>query len=278
MYEISLTRRIVDRVMLGLCGVAALAGVVVLGALLVHVIVNGQAALSPMLVTELPTPIGIAGGGIAHALIGSVIIVGLACLVGIPLGIGAGIYLAEYAGPRAGGIVRFTADVMAGVPSIVIGIFAFAVVVVPMGGFSAVAGAFALAVIALPILARTTEEVLRLVPGELREASLALGIRRWRTTVSIVLPAASAGVITGAMLAVARLAGETAPLIFTTLGNNFLNVDPTRPTAALTLTIFQYAIWPYDYLQQQAWAGSFLLLAVVLVVNVLVRISSRRAT
>src|SRR4051812_35136785 len=164
MWEISLQRRLVNRFMLGLSGAASVLGIVVLGALLVHVIVNGITALTPQLVTGLPTPLGVEGGGIAHALIGSIIIVGIACAIGIPIGIGAGIFLAEYASPRVGGIVRFTADVMAGVPSIVIGIFAFSVVVARTGGFSGLAGAFALIVIALPIVARTTEEVLRLVP------------------------------------------------------------------------------------------------------------------
>ncbi|HZT09210.1 MAG TPA: phosphate ABC transporter permease PstA [Chloroflexota bacterium] len=275
MYEIALRRRVVDHLMVALCGLAAAIGVGVLGVLLIHVVVNGVSALTPALITSLPTPLGVEGGGIAHAIIGSAIIVGIACVVGIPLGVGAGVYLAEYAGPRAGALVRFTADVMTGVPSIVVGIFGFALIVTRTGAFSALAGSFSLAVIAIPIVARTTEEVFHLVPLELREASLALGIRRWRTISSVVLPTASAGVITGAMLALARMAGETAPLIFTTLGNNFWNVDPTRPTAAMTLTIFQYAIWPYAYLQRQAWAASLLLLLVILVLNVAVRLTYR---
>lgn len=268
-------RRLTDRAMRALCAVAGFAGAGILLLLLVHVVVNGIMAISPQLVSSLPTPLGVAGGGIAHAIIGSAIVVGLACLWGIPLGIGAGIYLSEYAGPRAGTVVRFTADVLSGVPSIVIGIFGYTLIVTRAGGFSGLAGAFALGVITLPIIARTTEEVLRLVPEELREAGLALGVPRWRTIVSIVLPTASAGVITGAMLGVARVAGETAPLVFTTLGNNFWNTDPTRPMAAMTLTIFQYAIWPYEYLHQQAWAASLVLVTVVLVINVLVRISSQ---
>jgi phosphate transport system permease protein len=219
--------------------------------------------------------LGQPGGGIVHAIMGSAIIVGIACLGGIPIGIGAGVFLAEYAGQRIGGIVRFTADVLTGVPSIVIGIFAWVLIVRPAGGFSALAAAFALAVIALPIVARTTEEVLRLVPDELREASLALGIPRWKTILGVVLPTASAGVITGAMLAVARLAGETAPLVFTTLGNNFWNTDPTKPMAAMTLTIFQYAIWPYEDLHQQAWAASLTLVVLVLLINVGVRLAVR---
>ncbi|MPZ14924.1 MAG: phosphate ABC transporter permease PstA [Chloroflexi bacterium] len=261
--------------MRGLCTAAGFGGAGILLLLLAHVVVNGISALSPQLVTELPTPLGVPGGGLAHAVVGSAIIVGLACLWGIPLGIGAGIYLAEYAGPGVGTVVRFMADVLSGVPSIVLGIFGYTIIVTQMGGFSGLAGAFALGVITLPIIARTTEEVLRLVPGELREASLALGVPRWRTILRIVVPTASTGMITGTMLAVARIAGETAPLIFTTLGNNFWSSDPTRPMAAMTLTIFQYAIWPYEYLHQQAWAASLLLMTVVLLINVIVRLASR---
>jgi phosphate transport system permease protein len=171
--------------------------------------------------------------------------------------------------------VRFTADVLSGVPSIVTGIFVYTVIVTQTGGFSGIAGAFALGVITLPIVARTTEEVLRLVPQELREASLALGVPRWRTILSVVVPTARTGVLTGSILALARVAGETAPLIFTALGNNFINFDPTKPMAAITLTVFQYAIWPYEYLHRQAWAASFLLVLFVLLINVSVRLVSR---
>jgi phosphate transport system permease protein len=264
-----------DLLMRGLCAGAALCAAAVLLLLLGHVIIQGAPALSIGLLTALPTPLGVPGGGIAHAVVGSAVMVGIGCLWGIPLGIGAGIFLAEYAGPRVGSVVRFTADVLTGVPSIVIGIFAYTIVVVPMGGFSGVAGAVSLGIITLPIVARTTEEVLRLVPSELREASLALGVPRWRTVLSILIPTASAGVLTGSILALARVAGETAPLIFTALGNNFFSVDPTEPMAAMTLTIFQYAIWPYEYLHQQAWAASFLLVFFTLIVNVSARFAAR---
>ncbi len=268
-------RGLTDIVMQGLCGAAAIGAGAVLLLLLGHVTIEGASALSPTLLTSLPTPLGVPGGGIAHAIAGSMIMVGLACLWGVPLGIGAGVYLSEFAGIRTGGVVRFTADVLSGVPSIVTGIFAYSIVVAPMGSFSGIAGAFALGLITLPIVARTTEEVMRLVPAELREASLALGVPRWRTIASIVLPTASTGVLTGAMLALARVAGETAPLIFTALGNNFFSLDPSRPMAAVTLTIFQYAIWPYQYLQHQAWAASLLLVAFILLVNVVVRLIAR---
>ena len=267
-------RRTADMVMRALCWLAALVGAGVLLVLVVHVLVNGFAALSPAFFTDLPAPIGLPGGGISHAIIGSAIIVGLACLGGIPIGIGAGIYLSESTNAAVTGAARFAADVLSGVPSIIVGIFGYALIVTAQGSFSGLAGAFALAVIALPIIARTTEETLRLVPNDLREASYALGVPRWRTILSVVVPTASAGLITGAMLAVARMAGETAPLIFTTLGNNFWNIDPTRPMATMTLTIFQYAIWPYEYLHQQAWAASLVLLLFVLGVNILVRLAS----
>jgi phosphate transport system permease protein len=238
-------------------------------------VIQGSPAISLDLLTQLPTPLGIPGGGIAHAILGSAIMVGLACLGGIPLGIGAGIYLSEYSGARLGAAVRFTADVLAGVPSIVVGIFGYTMVVTMTGGFSGLAGAFALGVITLPIVARTTEEVLRLVPPDLREASLALGVPRWRTILSVVIPTARTGVLTGSILALARVAGETAPLIFTALGNNFLNPDPTKPMAAITLAVYQYAIWPYDYLHRQAWAASFLLVVFILLVNISVKLASR---
>jgi phosphate transport system permease protein len=268
-------RRITDIVLRSLCGLAALIGAGVLLVLVIHVVVNGLVALRPSLFTELPAPIGVQGGGIAHAIVGSVIIVGIACLWGIPIGIGAGIYLSESGNGGLTAAARFAADVLSGIPSIVVGIFGYALIVTATGTFSGLAGAFALGVISLPIIARTTEETLRLVPTDLREASLALGVPRWRTILSVVVPTASAGLITGSMLAVARMAGETAPLIFTTLGNNFWNTDPTRPMATMTLTIFQYAIWPYEELHQQAWAASFVLLLFVLIINITVRLASR---
>ncbi len=273
--ELEPRRRVVDLLMRGLCGIAAFCAGAVLLFLLGFVVIQGAPAFSLGLLTSMPTPLGMPGGGIAHAIVGTFVMVSLGCLWGIPFGIAAGIFLSEYAGPRIGSVVRFTADVLAGVPSIVVGIFAYTVVVAPSGGFSGFAGAFALGIITLPIVARTTEEVLRLVPAELREASLALGVQRWRTVANIVIPTASAGVLTGCMLAIARVAGETAPLIFTALGNNFFTVDPTDPMAAMTLTIFQYAIWPYEYLHQQAWAASFLLVVFTLVVNLSARFAAR---
>jgi phosphate transport system permease protein len=266
------SRRTVDVLMRGLVALAAFVGAGALVTLLGHILVNGVAYVNWEFLTSLPKPPGEAGGGMANAFVGSLIMVGLASLWGVFLGVGAGIYLAEFATGKLAVALRFVADVLSGVPSVVIGIFGYAVVVVPMGRFSAIAGAFVLGVIMLPLIARTTEESLRLVPNELREAALALGVPRWKTTLRIVLPTAAAGMITGSMLAIARAAGETAPLIFTALGNLFWHDGLTSPIAALTLSIFQYAISPYDSWRQQAWAASFFLLVFVLLLNVSARL------
>lgn len=275
--RIELSRRIVSLVMQGLCGLAALFGGGILIVLLLYVLFNGLAYVNWEFLTTLPRPLGEPGGGMANAFVGSFIMVGLASILGTLVGVGAGIYLAEYSGQKLGVAIRFVADVLSGMPSVVIGIFGYAMVVLPLGTFSAIAGAFALGVIMLPVVARTTEESLRLVPRDLREASLALGIPRWRTILSVIVPTARAGLITGVMLAVARAAGETAPLIFTALGNRFWHEDLTSPIAALTLNIFQYAISPYEQWHQQAWAASFFLLAFVLVMNVSARLLAGRA-
>lgn len=275
--QTSLQRRVVDHLMRGLSGVAALVGAGILVVLLGYVLVNGISYVNWEFLTTLPKPLGEPGGGMANAFVGSLIIVGLASLWGITLGVGAGIYLAEYSQQRFGAAVRFVADVLSGMPSVVIGIFGYTLVVVPMGKFSTIAGAFVLGVIMLPVVARTTEESLRLVPRDLREAALALGVPRWKTILLVIVPTASAGLITGAMLAVARAAGETAPLIFTALGNRFWHENLTSPIAALTLNIFQYAISPYDQWHQQAWAASFFLLIFVLTMNIAARLLAGRA-
>ena len=275
--QIELSRRIVDQLMRLLCALAATVAGGTLLMLLGYVLVNGLAYVNWEFLTTLPKPLGEPGGGLANAFAGSLIMVGLASAWGILVGVGAGVYLAEYASSRLGVAIRFVADVLAGIPSVVVGIFGYALIVVPMGRFSALAGAFSLGVIMLPVVARMTEEHLRLVPRELREAALALGIPRWRTIISVVVPTASAGLVTGAMLAVARAAGETAPLIFTVLGNRFWHESLTSPIAALTLSIFQYAVSPYDQWHQQAWAASFFLLAFVLVLNVAARLLAGRS-
>ena len=269
-------RRIISRVMALLCAAAAFLGAGILLLLLGHVVVNGIAYVNWEFLTTLPKPLGQPGGGMANAFVGSLIMVGLASIIGMALGVGAGIYLAEYSSNRFGASVRFVADVLAGMPSVVIGIFGYALVVVTLGKFSAIAGAFVLGIIMIPLVARTTEESLRLVPGDLREAAFALGIPRWRTIMSVVLPTAAAGVVTGSLLAIARAAGETAPLIFTALGNRFWHEGLLSPIAAVPLMIFQYAISPYESWHQQAWAASFFLLAFVLVLNVGARLLAGR--
>ncbi|SRR5581483_1362163 len=269
-------RRAFSRFMKGLCGLCAVFSGGVLLVLLGYVLVKGIAYVNVEFLTTLPRPLGQPGGGMVNSFVGSAILVTLASVWAVAIGVGAGIFLAEYGTPRTCECVRLVADVLAGLPSIVIGIFGYTLLVRPMGTFSAIAGAFALGVIMLPIVARTTEESLRLVPRDLQEAALALGSPRWRAILRVVLPCAMAGVMTGVMLAVARIAGETAPLIFTALGNRFWNNGLTSPIAALTLDIFQYAISPYDQWHQQAWAASFFLLAFVLTLNVGARLVARR--
>jgi phosphate transport system permease protein len=212
-----------------------------------------------------------------NEIVGTLILVGLASVIGIPVGLMAGAYLSEYGGGRFGSVVRLVADVLTGVPSVVVGIFVYVILVRPMGTFSAVAGGVALAIIMLPVVARTTEEMMKLVPLTYREAALALGIHRWRVIISVVMPGAAVGIVTGAMLAVARIAGETAPLIFTALGNRFGFAGLDQPIAALPLQIWRYAVSAYDTWHQQAWAGAFLLVMLVLVISVLVRwLTARR--
>ena len=260
----------------GLMVLAAVLSVGVLFAVLGFVFVQGVSGLDLNLLTQTPRPPGEPGGGMANAIAGTVILVALACVFSLPVGIGAGIYLAEYG--RSGGLaqlIRFMADVLTGVPSIVVGLFVYAVLVLPLGHFSGLAGSFALGVIMLPTVVRATEEMLRQVPDAIREAGLALGLERWKVTLRIVLPTAFNGVLTGILLAVARAAGETAPLLFTAFGNRFWNLDPTQPMAALPLQIFVYAISPYDDWHRQAWAGALLLVALVLAVSLVARLAGR---
>jgi phosphate transport system permease protein len=268
-------RRLTNRVMLGLCAVALLVALVPLLSIFWLVISRGAAGLSWTFLTSLPTPVGEPGGGVGNAIAGTLMIVGLACLIGIPLGIGAGVYLAERGDGPLGSAVRFTAEVLAGVPSIVIGIVAYGLVVMPMRRFSALAGAVALALLMIPTLARTAEEILRTVPGTLREASLALGIPAWKTSLRVVLRTALGGMVTAALLAISRAAGETAPLLFTALNNQYWNARPDQPTASLTVQIFNYAISPYEDWHGKAWAAALLLLLLVAALNLLARLGSR---
>ena len=237
--------------------------------------VKGASALNLDFFTQLPKAVGEPGGGVANAIVGSLVMIGLAMCVGLPVGIAGGVYLAESRDRRLPWVVRFIADVLNGVPSIVVGIFAYTVVVLPMRRFSALAGGLALGFILIPIVLRTTEEMVRLVPNALREAGLGLGIQRWKVTVRIVMPAARAGILTGVMVAVARIAGETAPLLFTALGNRFWHQGLDQPIAALPLQIYAYAIAPYDDWHRQAWAGALVLITLVFLASLAARVATR---
>jgi phosphate transport system permease protein len=275
---ISLRRRVTDHVM---TGVAVLTVVLVLAPLIAifgYLLYKGFGSINWAFLTQTPKPVGEAGGGMANAIVGSVLILGIASIFGVPLGIGAGIYLAEFGRNRMGDVIRFTADVLNGVPSIVIGIVAYAIVVLYQKHFSALAGGVALAIMMVPTICRTTEEMLLLVPQALREAAYGLGVPRWRTTLSITLRTATSGIITGIMLAFARVAGETAPLLFTAFGNQFWNFHTDQPTAALPLQIFNYAISPYDEWHRQAWAGALVLIILIVTAVAAVRVAVRRGT
>jgi phosphate transport system permease protein len=243
-----------------------------------YLVIKGVGSINMAFLTQTPKPPGEVGGGMANAITGSVLILGIASLAGVPLGIGAGIYLAEYGRNRFGNLIRFISDVLNGVPSIVIGIVAYALVVLRQKHFSALAGGVALAIMMVPTITRTTEEMLLLVPTPLREAAYGLGVPRWRTTLSIVLRTATSGVITGVMLAFARVAGETAPLLFTAFGNQFWNWKVEQPTAALPLQIFTYAISPYDDWHRQAWAGALVLIILIVGAVAAVRVAVRHTT
>jgi phosphate transport system permease protein len=260
--------------------VAAAAAVVLvllpLGAVFGYLIYKGIGSINWAFLTQTPKPVGEAGGGMANAIAGSAWILLIASSMGVPIGIGAGIYLAEYGRNRLGNIIRFTADVLNGVPSIVVGIVAYGIVVLSQGHFSALAGGVALAIMMIPTIARTSEEMLLLVPNTVREAAYGLGVSRWRTTLSITLRTATSGVITGVMLAFARVAGETAPLLFTAFGNQYWNWRINQPTAALSLQIFTYAISPFDEWHRQAWAGALILIVLIVFAVSAVRIVAGR--
>jgi phosphate transport system permease protein len=243
--------------------------------ILFFVVTQGARAVNVEFFTHMPLPVGEAGGGMANAIVGTLILLGLAAVFGLPIGILGGVYLAESTDRRLPWLVRFLADLLNGVPSIVIGIFAYALVVRPLQHFSAIAGGIALAVIMLPIVLRTTEEMIRLVPSSLREAALALGLPEWKVILRVVLPTARAGIITGVMVAIARVAGETAPLLFTAFGNRFWHQSLGQPIAALPLQIFAYAIAPYDDWHRQAWAGALVLIGIVFVVSLAARVATR---
>ena len=268
-------RRAASAVMTGvvalLCALAVLPLLFIFGDL----IAKGAASIDWAFFTEVPAPAGESGGGVAHAIVGTGIVVGLAALIGLPVGIGAGIYLAEYGSGRLGWIVRYVADVMNGTPSIVVGIFVWTFVVKPVGHFSALAGAVALAVLMVPMIARTTEEMVRLVPHSLREAALALGYPRWRTSLRVVVRAALGGIVTGCLVGIARVAGETAPLLFTALGNLNFSTAVGHPMQTLSLQIYTFATGPFDEWHRLAWAAALVLMGLVLVLSIVARVVTR---
>ena len=269
-------RRVVNGMMTGLVGVLSLLAVLALVLILGNLVVKGASSLDWNFFVKNPVPAGESGGGVANAIVGTGIIVGLACLIGLPVGIGAGLYLAEFGSGRLGWIVRFVADVLNGTPSIVVGIFAWTWLVKPMGHFSALAGSVALAILMVPMLARTTEEMVRLVPHSLREAALALGYPRWRTSLRIVARTALAGIVTSSLVGVARIAGETAPLLFTALGNLNFTTHILEPMQALSLQIYTYATGPFDEWHRLAWAAAIVLMGLVLLLAVAARSAIRQ--
>ncbi|MCL5098957.1 MAG: phosphate ABC transporter permease PstA [Candidatus Omnitrophica bacterium] len=268
-------RKFKDRLMQLVMGGCAMLVIAPLGLVFFHLVKSGISAVNWQFFTHLPKPVGEAGGGMANAIIGSLVLLGEAALLGVPVGVLGGVYLSEYGSNRLNFWIRFSADILNGVPSIIWGIVVYALVVIPMKGFSALAGGLVLGLMMIPLIMRTTEEVLILVPNCYREAGTALGISQWRVVVQIVMRTALRGTVTGILLALARMAGETAPLLFTAFGNRFWTHDLTNPIAALPLQIFTYAISPYDDWHRQAWAGALVLLLMVTAVNVGVRVLTR---
>lgn len=269
-------RKVTNAVMTALVGAAALGAAALLVVILGYVVVQGVPALNIAFFTERPRPFGVEGGGVAPAVVGTLLMSVLGGIVAIPIGICAALFITEYRSGRAASIVRFSAELIAGLPSIVVGVFVWSFMVRSVvHGYSALAGAVALAIIMIPIVGRTAEEVLRLVPNSLREAALALGAPRWRVIVRVVLPTARAGIVTAAVLAIARAAGETAPLLLTALGNLFFSTDLLRPIAALPLQIYQYAASPYDDWHTKAWGGSLVLVAVIALLAGGLRLATR---
>jgi len=275
---ISLVRRATDSLVTAAAVGAVILVLAPLGAIFGYLVYKGIGSINLAFLTQTPKPVGEIGGGMANAIAGTGLILLIASVAGVPIGIGAGIYLAEYGQNRFGDLVRFTADVLNGVPSIVIGIVAYAIVVLTQKHFSALAGGVALAIMMIPTITRATEEMLLLVPHIVREAAYGLGVSKWRTTLSITLRTATSGVITGIMLAFARVAGETAPLLFTAFGNQFWNWKLNQPTAALSLQIFSYAISPFDEWHRQAWAGALILIVLIVGAVSAVRLAASRGT
>jgi phosphate transport system permease protein len=268
-------RRLTNTLMTSLTAICAVFVTVILLLIVSYIAVRGVSSLSFQFLVETPKPVG-EGGGIGNAIAGSAMMTFLAALIGLPVGIAAGVYLSEYGRNWFGNTVRFIADTLIGIPSIIIGIFVYTLVVLPMGRQSGLAGGLALAIIMLPIVARTTEEMIRLVPNSMREGALALGAPQWRVALDIVLPAAASGIATGAMLAIARVTGETAPLLFTALNSRFYNFYYDQPMSSLTVQIFNYATGPFELEHAMAWAATLILVGLILLINILVRFLTRK--
>lgn len=261
--------------MILLCIIAGIITIIPLIYIFFYTTKSGIYSLNPDFFTQLPKPVGETGGGMANAILGSVFLIGIGACIGIPVGVMSGIYISEYSKNFLSLIIKFITDVLSGIPSIIIGIFVYGIIVIPMQRFSALAGGIALGILMIPTITKVTEEMLKLVPHSLREASLALGVSRWKTVLRIALSTASSGIITGILLAIARAAGETAPLLFTAFGNSFWQSELDQPIAALPLQIYAYAISPYEDWHRQAWAGAFVLIFLVFVVNLGVRFFTR---
>lgn len=268
-------RKLVNNLMIGFSYFSAFLGIFLLIWILGDVAIKGVSGINLAFFTQMPTPTGVPGGGMANAIVGTLMLIGLGFLFGAPVGVLAGIYLAEFGDNPVGNFIRFLAEVMSSIPSIVVGIFVYALVVVPMGGFSALSGGIALGILMIPTVTKTTEEMIRLVPRTLREASLALGVPYWKTVLKIVLNTALSGIVTGIMLAVARIGGETAPLLFTAFNNQFWSTDLTQPISSLPVQIFNYAMSPYDDWHQQAWTASLVLIVMVLFLNIGAKLFAR---
>jgi phosphate transport system permease protein len=275
MRKVDQLRRTTSATMTTLTALCTLAAVGILLIILVYIAMQGIGSLNLRFLVESPRPVG-EGGGIGNAIVGTLVLLGLSSAIGLPFGIAVGIYLSEFGTGRFGSLVRFLVDTLTGIPSIVTGVFVYTLVVVPSKHFSALAGGIALALIMVPIVARTTEEMIKLVPHSLREGALALGAPQWRVTLGVVVPAAASGIATGAMLAIARISGETAPLLFTAFGRRFLSYYLDQPIASLTVQIYNYAISPYDEWHAQAWAATLVLMAMILSINIAVRFLTRR--
>ena len=271
-----LRRKVVSSLFVGFCAASVLLALIPLVVILFFVMSRGLQSVNVSFFTEMPKPVGEPGGGMANAIVGTLIVAGLGSLFAVPIGILSGVYTSEYAGTRLASAIRFAADTLNGVPSIVIGVFVYGIAVLPFKQFSAIAGGLALGIMMIPIVARTTEELLLLVPTSMREGALALGATRARAVFSVVLPAALPGIITGCVLALARISGETAPLLFTSLNNRFFSTALTQPISSLTVQIYSYATTAYEDWHRQAWAGALVLVAIVLVCSILARYATRR--